>query len=229
MRPSANRISEPSSSSLGRSVGRAFRPRALLRQARRGFIGALILSLVSAGLPVSEILPAFPKPAVAAGEVVASPRMVSPAVMPNGQVGILFFNLTGTAAELRFKRYGAEWGLDPSVVLSTASEHSKYWHTQLVTFKNRLIAMYVDPNAPNAGKLAFRVSDDNGVTWATNAYPFGTETFDTQFFVPRLVSSRDGQTLYLFTVINNNTIPRAPGAAERAHLSTAAGLAEAGG
>jgi hypothetical protein len=44
-----------------------------------------------------------------------------------------------------------------------------------------------------------RASDDSGVTWSTEAYPFGGETFNAWARAPRLVASHDEQTLYLFT------------------------------
>lgn len=123
--------------------------------------------------------------------MISSPRFVSAAVLPNGQVGLLFLN-AGT--EIRFKRYFAEYGLDASQQLSTAAP----WYPQLATFGSRVVAAYVDTRAPNAGRLIFRVSDDSGATWGAESYPFAAETFRSDNSAPRLLASRDGGTLYVF-------------------------------
>ena len=56
-----------------------------------------------------------------------------------------------------------------------------------------------DTRSPNAGKLIFRTSTDNGASWSAESNPFGSETFDSSTLAPRVVASHDGATLYIFT------------------------------
>src|SRR3990172_8959237 len=118
--------------------------------------------------------------------------------MPNGQAGLVFSN-NGT--EIRFARYTSELALDPSVPLGAVSSG----YPQLVTFRGRLVAAFVDTRPGLTGRLAFRLSDDSGASWSAPLYPFGGETFDTFTFAPRVVASRDGQTLHVFS---GSGIPR---------------------
>src|SRR5712692_7071271 len=126
------------------------------------------------------------------------PKFSSAAVMPNGNVGLLYANGdngTNTSAEIRFSRYTSEHAIASSMQLSTAGPA----YPQLTTFRGRLVAGYVDTRAGSAGRFTLRVSDDSGATWSAEATPFGTESFDASGFAPRLVASRDAQTLYLFS------------------------------
>lgn len=187
-----------------RLVGRLFR-RHRRRLLARTLIASLLVQLVAAALPPAQVrLPLAVSTAEA--ETLASPRHVSAAVMPNGQVGLLYANGdngVNTAAEIRFTAYTGEHALAASMQLSTAGP----WYPQLATFRGRLVAGYVDSRAPNDGRLVLRASDDNGLTWSAEAYPFGAETFDRTAYAPRLVPSRDGQTLYLFHAIGG-AVPR---------------------
>jgi hypothetical protein len=162
-------------------------------------VGALAFSMVAAALPPASTT-LSPGLAAASGEVLASPHFIGVAVMPNSQVGMIFQN-SGT--EIRFKRYTDEQATDPSLQLSTAAP----WYPQLATFGGELVAAYVDTRQPNVGKIAFRVSGDNGVTWGAESYPLGTATFATTIYAPVVVGSRDGQTLYLFSS-TGGTIPQ---------------------
>lgn len=154
-------------------------------------IGSLLFSSIAAALPAGSTL-LSPAPAAASGEVLTSPRYLSVAVMPNGQVGMIFQN-AGT--ETRFKRYTDEQATDPSLQLSTAAPG----YPQITTFRGELVAGYTDTRAPNVGRFVFRISTDNGATWGAEFYPFGAETFDSSVgFAPVVTASRDGQTLYLF-------------------------------
>jgi len=138
-----------------------------------------------------------PTPMVAA-ETLSNPKFVSAAVMPNGEVGLLYANGdngVNTSAEIRFSRYTTEHAMPPSTQLSTAGPA----YPQLAVFRGRLVAGYVDTRGANAGKFIVRVSDDSGITWAAETYLFAGETFDTTRRAPRLVASRDQQTLYLFS------------------------------
>jgi RHS repeat-associated protein len=155
------------------------------------------------------ITPAFPNPPLrwlfpgtAHAETVSSPQYIAPAVLPNGQVGLIFKNdAGGGVAETRFKRYFVEWGMDASLQLSTASS----WYPQLASFQGKLIAGYVDNRGgPTYGQLLFRVSTDNGASWASEYAPFGTATFDTTRWAPLLVTSRDGTTLYVFSAVSES-------------------------
>ena len=162
------------------------------RVARLAFVFAFLLSLGLAALPADTRLAAGPKPAAA--ETLASPRFVSAAVLPNGNVGLVFLNV-GASSETRFVRYSAEHALLSSVQLSTAAP----WYPQIAVFRGTVVAAYVDTRAPNAGKLVFRTSGDNGATWSAETTPFGSETFDLDDFTPAVVASRDAQTLYVFS------------------------------
>ncbi|TME41841.1 MAG: exo-alpha-sialidase, partial [Chloroflexi bacterium] len=149
------------------------------------------------------LTPAFPRlplpwlaPSVAqAAEIMNSPEYLSVAVLPNGQVGAVFFNdLGGGFSETRFKRYFVESGLEPSQQLSTAATA----YPQLAAFKGSTIAAYV--SGANQFQLRFRVSADSGATWGAEYAPFGSETFDGNTGnVPLLLASRNGNTLYLFS------------------------------
>ncbi|MDQ2913449.1 MAG: discoidin domain-containing protein [Chloroflexota bacterium] len=173
---------------------------------------ALFLVLVPA------ILPAFPNPLLTslspgiakAAEVLNAPEFIQPAVLPNGQVGIVFLNDDGCCAqyEIRFKRYFDEWGLDPSQTLSTANS----WYPQLATFQGKVIAGYVDniSGSPTFGKFLFRVSTDGGSTWGLEYAPFGTETFNYNDWAPLLITSRDGSRLYFFNCCVGGTLPGTP-------------------
>jgi len=171
-------------------------PRRLRRLGRNSLAALLVLSIVSMALPPGLIpawLPsAAPRPADA--ETVSSPRFVSAALMPNGQVGLVFNNVSGSSGETRFVRYTAEHGLAQSIQLSTAAPA----YPQLAVLGTTLVAAYVDTRSPNSGKLILRSSTDNGATWSSESTPFGTETFDTTYFAPRVVASHSGATLYLF-------------------------------
>ncbi|MGH8733593.1 MAG: sialidase family protein, partial [Burkholderiales bacterium] len=174
--------------------------RSLRSIARTALRLLLILSLVSVSLP-ADLLPSWlplPAPQPAAAETLASPRYISAALMPNGQVGLIFLNVDGFTTETRFVRYTDEHAVGTSVQLSTAAP----WYPQLATLGSTLVAAYVDTRAPNAGKLILRTSTDNGATWTGEANPFGSETFDAGGFAPRLVASRDGTKLYLFNHVS---------------------------
>ena len=131
-------------------------------------------------------------------ETVSNPKFVSAAVMPNGQAGLLYANGdngVNTAAEIRFFAYTTEHAARPSLQLSTAGAA----YPQLATFRGRLVAAYVDTRAVHLGQLTFRASDDSGLNWSPETYPFGAETFEAWQFTPWVVASRDGQTLYVFS------------------------------
>jgi RHS repeat-associated protein len=176
--------------------------RAVRRLARSTGLSLLVLSVISASLPAG-LLPAWlptaaPKPADA--ETLASPRFVSATVMPNGQVGLIFTNVPGSSSEIRFVRYTDEHVLAQSIQLSTAEG----WYPQLAVLGTTLVAAYADTRSPNVGKLILRTSTDNGATWSAESNPFGSETFGTTTFAPRLVASRSGTTLYLFSAVNGS-------------------------
>jgi RHS repeat-associated protein len=140
----------------------------------------------------------FLQPAPAIAETLASPKFVSAAVMPNGEVGLLYANGdngVNVSAEIRFSRYTTEHAMPPSSQLSTAGAA----YPQLATFRGRLVAGYVDTRGANYGKFVVRVSDDSGVSWAAESYLFAGETFDAWVRAPLLVASHDEQTLYLFS------------------------------
>jgi RHS repeat-associated protein len=169
------------------------------RLARRALSSTLVLLMVSASLPPGLIPAWVPSaaPQVADAETLASPRFVSAAVMPGGQVGLLYANGdngVNTAAEIRFSAYTGEHALSASLQLSTAGAA----YPQLATFGDRLVAGYVDTRTPNVGKFIVRVSDDDGATWSAEANLFSGSTFDPWTFAPRLVASRDSATLYFF-------------------------------
>ena len=171
-------------------------PRRLRRLGRNALSSLLMLSIASMALPPG-LLPAWlpsaaPRPADA--ESLSSPRYVSAALMPNGQVGLVFENVNGSSVETRFIRYTTEHSLEPSIQLSTAGPA----YPQLAVLGSTLVAAYVDTRSPNSGKLILRTSTDNGATWSSESNPFGTETFDTSTFAPRVVASHDGATLYVF-------------------------------
>lgn len=171
--------------------------RRLRRIGRRALSVLLMLSIVSAALPPG-LLPAWlptSAPQPAAAETLPSPRFASAAVMPNGQVGLVFLSVNGTSTEIRFVKYLDEHALGQSAPLSTAGA----WYPQLAVLGSTLVAAYVDTRAPNVGKLIFRTSTDNGVNWTTEAYQFTGETFDSTNLAPRVVASRNGQTLYVFS------------------------------
>lgn len=152
----------------------------------------ILLPLVLPALPAGPLAFLFPGRATAA-ETLNSPQYIQPAVMPNGQVGLIFRNdAGGGVTETRFKSYFVESGLNQSVQLSTAAPS----YPQLASFQGRLIAAYVDTRGTS--QLLFRVSTDNGVSWGTEYAPFGAETFDTGNSAPLLITSRDGTKLYLF-------------------------------
>jgi RHS repeat-associated protein len=181
-----------------RSTGatRQWRPAKLRVRLLVGFaLFLILLPVVSPALP-SAPLPWFSPGIAQAAETVISPQYIAPAVLPNGQVGMVFRNDAGAGVtETRFKRYFVEWGLDASVQLSTASPN----YPQLAVFQGKTIAAYVDNRGgPNQFQLLFRVSTDDGATWGSEYAPFGTETFDSGNSAPLLVTSRDGNTLYLF-------------------------------
>ena len=160
-------------------------------------IGALLFSSIAAALPPASAPFIAPSLAAASGETLSSPRYIGVAVMPNGQVGMIFDN-SGT--ETRFKRYTDEQATDPSLQLSTAAPA----YPQLATFQGELVAGYTDTRAPNAGRFIFRISTDNGATWGAEFYPFGAETFDSSpGFTPVVTTSRDGQTMYFFTAVGS--------------------------
>jgi RHS repeat-associated protein len=155
-----------------------------------------MLSIVSMALPPG-LLPAWlpsAAPKIADAETVSSPHYVSAALMPNGQVGLLFQNVNGSNAETRFVGYTGEHALSQSIQLSTAAPG----YPQLAVLGSTLVAGYVDTRAPNNGKLVLRTSTDNGATWTAEATPFGSEIFDTANFAPRVVASHSGTTLYVF-------------------------------
>ena len=158
-------------------------PRRLRRLGRNALSSLLVLSIASMALPPGLIPAWLPSaaPQPAAAETVASPRYVSAALLPNGQVGLIFQNVSGSNVETRFIRYTTEHSLDPSVQLSTAGPA----YPQLAVLGSTLVAAYVDTRSPNAGKLTIRTSTNNGETWSSESNPFGTETFDTSTFAPR--------------------------------------------
>jgi len=67
---------------------------------RRAALNALALCVASASLPegVLSWLP-LPTPKAADAETLTSPRYVSAAVLPNGQVGMVFLNVNGSSSE----------------------------------------------------------------------------------------------------------------------------------
>ncbi|MBI2773367.1 MAG: exo-alpha-sialidase, partial [Chloroflexi bacterium] len=158
------------------------------RRSRRSGALTLALAMLIGLWPGSPLV----QRAQAYGETVASPRYIAAAVMPNGQVRLVFSN-SGT--EVRFARYTRETALDPSVVLGAVSSA----YPQLATFRGRLVAAFVDTRPGLSGRLAFRASDDSGASWSAPLYPFAAETFDPFGFAPRVVASRDSQTLYVFS------------------------------
>lgn len=171
--------------------------RRLRHLARPSFIWLLILCFAAGALP-TEVLPSwFPlaAPKAADAETLSSPRYVSAAVMPSGQVGLLFLNVNGSSSEIRFVRYTDEHTLGSSVQLSTAGP----MYPQLAVLGSTVVAAYVDTRSPNGGKLIFRTSTDSGATWSAESNPFGSETFDTSTLAPRVVASHSGATLYIFT------------------------------
>src|SRR2546425_448783 len=187
---------------------------------------AVAFQLVAAALPPLESVPLVPLPAAAA-ETLAKPQYVAGAVMPNGQVGLIFANGdngVNTAAEIRFLRYTSEHAIATSLQLSTAGPN----YPQLTVFKNTLVAGYVDSRSPNDGKFIVRTSSDNGATWSAESNPFGSETFDRGAFAPRLVGSRDGNTLYLFSTVSGQKAKyRSTTSADLTGWSTAADVGDA--
>jgi RHS repeat-associated protein len=177
-----------------------------LRRSLRGIahstaLALLILSVVSASLPPGLLPSWLPSaaPTVADAETLSSPRYASAAVMPNGNVGLLFTNITGgSSGEIRFVRYTSEHAIASSVQLSTAYP----WYPQLVTFGSTLVAAYIDTRSPNQGKFMVRTSTDNGASWSSEAQLFSGETFNSDAFAPRVVASHAGTTLYVFTAVN---------------------------
>src|SRR5437867_5618984 len=167
---------------------------------------------------VPTVLPAFPNPpfpwlspgTTRAAEVLNAPGFINPAVLPNGQVGMVFVNDLGCCGlyEIRFKRYFDEWGLDPSQQLSTASS----WYPQLATFQGKVIAGYVDNigGSPTFGQFRFRVSTDGGTSWGLEFSPFGSEVFSANDWAPLLITSRDGSHLYFFSCCVGGTLPGTP-------------------
>jgi hypothetical protein len=121
-----------------------------------------------------------------------APGYIDVAVLPNGQVGTIFMNDEGCCGlyEIRFKRYFAEWGLDLSQQISTASTR----YPQLATFQGKVIAGFVDNRggSPTFGEFIVRVSADGGTSWGTEYAPFGSETFAPDDWAPLLITSRDG-------------------------------------
>ena len=179
---------------LGES--RRWRPAKLRVRLLVGFaLFLIVLPVVGPALPDAPFSWLFP--GVARAETIASPEYVQPALLPNGQVGLIFRNDAGPGVvETRFKRYFVEWGMDASVVLSTAAPS----YPQLAVFQGKTIAAYVDSRSgsPTQGQLLVRVSTDSGATWAAEYSPLGTETFDGGNSAPLLVASRDGSKLYFF-------------------------------
>lgn len=161
----------------------------------------ILLPLVAPAFPNPPLSWIFPDSARAA-ETVNSPQYIAPAMLPNGQVGLVFRNdAGGGVTETRFKRYFVEWGMDPSLQLSTAAPS----YPQLAAFQGKTIAAYVDTRGgPNQFQLLFRVSTDNGATWGSEYAPFGAETFNSGNSAPLLVTSRDGSTLYFFNCCVSN-------------------------
>ena len=177
-------------------ASRHWRPAKLRVRLLVGFaLFLILLPVVTPALP-SAPLPWFSSGTAQAAETVISPQYIAPAVLPNGQVGMVFRNDQGAGVtETRFKRYFVEWGLDASLQLSTAAPS----YPQLAVFQGKTIAGYVDTRGgPNQFQLLFRVSTDSGATWGSEYAPFGAETFDSGNSAPLLVTSRDGSTLYLF-------------------------------
>lgn len=159
----------------------------------------MFLTLLPMLVPALPLVPhsLFAQPAQAA-EFLSSPQFVDAAVLPNGQVGLIFVNDQGGGLhETRFKSYFVESGLNPSQQLSTSSA----WYPQLATFQGNVIAAYVDDGttSPTYQQLRFRISPDNGASWGAEFSPFGTETFDTMQVAPLVVASRDGARLYVFS------------------------------
>ncbi|HEY6202469.1 MAG TPA: RHS repeat-associated core domain-containing protein [Candidatus Limnocylindria bacterium] len=177
-------------------ASRHWRPAKLRVRVLVGFaLFLVLLPIVAPAFPSAPLPWLFPGIAQAA-ETVNSPQYIAPAIMPNGQVGMVFKNDAGAGVvEIRFKRYFVEWGMDPSVQLSTATPN----YPQLASFQGKTIAAYVDDRGgPNQFRLLFRVSTDNGATWGSEYAPFGAETFDSGNSAPLLITSRDGSTLYFF-------------------------------
>lgn len=183
-------------------ASRHWRPAKLRVRLLVGFaLFLVLLPMVTPAFPSVPLKWLFPGTAQAA-ETVNAPQYIAPAILPNGQVGMVFRNDAGAGVvETRFKRYFVEWGMDPSVQLSTASPS----YPQLVAFQGKTIAAYVDNRGgPNQFQLLFRVSTDNGATWGSEFAPFGAETFDAGNNAPLLVTSRSGSTLYLFNCCVSN-------------------------
>lgn len=174
--------------------------RRLSRLAGPAVVWFVVLSVALGAFP-SEVLPSWlpfgaSKPADA--ETVSSPRYVSSAVMPNGNVGLIFLNVSGSNSEIRFVRYTNEHAIASSIQLSTAGPA----YPQLAVLGSTVVAAYVDTRSPNVGKMNFRTSTDSGANWSTESNPFGSETFDYATFAPRVVASHDGATLYVFTAVS---------------------------
>jgi len=170
-------------------ASRRWRPAKLRVRLLVGFaLFLIVLPVITPALPDAPLAWLFP--GIARAETVASPEYVNPAVLPNGQVGMIFRNdAGGGVVETRFKRYFVEWGMDPSQQLSTAAPA----YPQLAAFQGKTIAAYVDSRSgsPTQGQLLARVSTDNGASWAAEYSLFGTETFDGGNSAPLLVASRD--------------------------------------
>jgi hypothetical protein len=100
----------------------------------------LIVVTMFQALPHPLALDFFlPTPAPAKAETLSNPKFVSAAVMPNGEVGLLYANGdngTNTSAEIRFSRYTTEHAMPASIQLSTAGPA----YPQLATFRGRLVA-----------------------------------------------------------------------------------------
>jgi RHS repeat-associated protein len=177
-------------------ASRRWRPAKIRVRVLVGFaLFLIILPIVTPALPEAALPWLFP--GIARAETVSSSQYVAPALLPNGQVGLLFRNdAGGGVVETRFKRYFVEWGMDASVQLSTAAPS----YPQLAVFQGKTIAAYVDSRSgsPTQGQLLVRVSTDSGATWGPESSPLGTETFDAGNSAPLLVASRDGTKLYLF-------------------------------
>ncbi|MEK6225545.1 MAG: RHS repeat-associated core domain-containing protein [Chloroflexota bacterium] len=177
-------------------ASRQWRPAKLRVRVLVGFaLFLVLLPVVTPALP--EVALPWLFPGIARAETVSSPQYAAPALLPNGQVGLVFRNdAGGGVVETRFKRYFVEWGMDASVQLSTAAPS----YPQLAVFQGKTIAAYVDSRSgsPTQGQLLVRVSTDSGATWGTEYSPLGAETFDAGNSAPLLVASRDGTKLYLF-------------------------------
>ena len=135
-------------------ASRRWRPAKLRVRLLVGFaVFLIVLPVVTPALPDAPLGWLFP--GIARAETVASPEYVDPALLPNGQVGLIFRNDAGSGVvETRFKRYFVEWGMDASVVLSTAAPS----YPQLTVFQGKTIAAYVDgrSGSPTQGQLLAR-------------------------------------------------------------------------